>query len=63
MYVLWSMCCYAGVVVHIDYIVLCVQGWNHRFFVLSNGKLTYFKTEKVRIRSGIMKVGMAQINI
>jgi hypothetical protein len=52
-YVLWNM--YTGVVV--DYIVLRVQGWNHRFFVLSNGKLTYFKTEKVRIRSSIREWG------
>ena len=24
-----------------------MQGWNHRYFVLCNGKLSYYKTEKL----------------
>ena len=28
-----------------------MQGWNDRYFVLSQGRMTYFKSDKVVIRS------------
>ncbi|CAI8038720.1 Pleckstrin homology domain-containing family A member 6 [Geodia barretti] len=42
-------------------------GWNHRFFVLSNGKLTYFKTEKAEKSQGTIDLrecsGVSQANL
>ena len=28
-------------------VLISLQGWNHRFFILSNAKLSYYKTDKV----------------